>query len=147
MDADNGISVEEQKSEVVKVKRLLSKASKQMTGKPGYPEFIVSSLRDGAFAILIECKPSTSKHKSKKGNDPVNYAVDGAIHYAQFLAEKFTVVAVAVSGTTDSSLKISNYLIAAGTTEAKPLVNEAGTTFLHWFHSMIITDLPHSTPM
>ena len=126
MEVDNGISVEEQKSEVVKIKRLLSRASKQMTGKPGYPEFIVSSHMDSAFAILVECKPNTSKHQSKNGNDPVHYAVDGAIHYAQCLAEKFTIVAVGVSGITKSSLKVSNYLIAAGTREVKPLVNEKG---------------------
>ena len=35
-------------------------------------------------------------------------------------------IAVAVSGTTSSAMKVSNFLMPAGTTEVKTLVNESG---------------------
>ena len=52
-EPDNGISVEEQKSEIKRVKTLLSKASKSKTGKGGYPEFIISSELDPNFIISV----------------------------------------------------------------------------------------------
>ena len=123
---DNGISVEEQKSEIAKVKTLLSKASKNAKGNAGYPEFIISNRKDASFLIVFECKPDVKKHESQAHDKPVEYAVDGVLHYAKHLAKHYTVVAVAVSGATASSVKVSNFLIPAGSTEAKVLVNESG---------------------
>lgn len=127
-EPDNGITVEEQKSEIAKVKGLLGKASKNKKGNAGYPEFIISNSKDTAFLIVFECKLDVKKHKSKAGDKPVDYAVDGVLHYAKHLSKHYTVVAVAVSGTTSSAMKVSNFLIPAGTTEVKPLVNEAEKT-------------------
>jgi type I restriction enzyme M protein len=124
-DPDNGISVEEQKSEIAKVKSLLSKASKNAKGNAGYPEFIISNRKDAAFLIVFECKPDVRKHSSPQKDKPVDYAVDGVLHYARHLAKHFTVIAVAVSGTTTSSMKVSNFLVPAGTVTAKELVNES----------------------
>lgn len=123
---DNGITVEEQKSEIAKVKSLLSKASKNAKGNAGYPEFIISNRKDTAFLIVFECKPNGKKHESPARNRPVEYAVDGVLHYAKHLSKHYTVVAVAVSGTTASSMKVSNFLVPAGGTEAKELVTENG---------------------
>ena len=97
-EPDNGITVEEQKSEIAKVKGLLSKASKNAKGNAGYPEFIISNRKDTAFLIVFECKPEVKKHESPARDKPVEYAVDGAIHYAKHLSKHYTVVAVAVSG-------------------------------------------------
>jgi len=124
-DPDNGISVEEQKSEIAKVKSLLSKASKNPKGNAGYPEFIISNRKDAAFLIVFECKPNVRKHSSPQKDKPVDYAVDGVPHYARHLAKHFTVIAVAVSGTTASSMKVSNFLVPAGTVTAKELANES----------------------
>ncbi|KML70039.1 HsdM family class I SAM-dependent methyltransferase [Pectobacterium peruviense] len=124
--ADNGISIEEQKSEISRVKTLLSKASKNAKGNAGYPEFIISNLKDTAFLIVFECKHDVRKHESQTGNKPVEFAVDGVLHYAKHLAKDYTVVAVAVSGETTSSMKISSFLVPAGTTETKILTNESG---------------------
>ncbi|MDR2173471.1 MAG: N-6 DNA methylase [Burkholderiales bacterium] len=123
---DNGISVEEQKSEIAKVKALLSKASKNAKGNAGYPEFIISNRKDAAFLIVFECKPDVKKHESPARDKPVDYAVDGVLHYARHLARHYTVLAVAVSGATVSSMKVSNFLIPAGSAEVKELVNESG---------------------
>ena len=125
-EQDNGITVEEQKSEIAKVKTLLSKASKNAKGNTGYPEFIISNRKDAAFLIVFECKPNVKKHESTTRDKPVEYAVDGVLHYAKHLAKHYTVVAVAVSGTTASSMKVSNFLIPAGSEEAKELCNESG---------------------
>lgn len=123
---ENGITVEEQKSEIAKVKTLLSKASKNAKGNTGYPEFIISNLKDTAFLIVFECKPDVKKHESPARDKPVEYAVDGALHYAKHLAKQYTVLAVAVSGATASAMKVSNFLIPEGGTDAKELVNESG---------------------
>lgn len=125
-EPDNGVTVEEQKSEIAKVKSLLSKASKNLKGNAGYPEFIVSSQRDTAFLIVFECKHDVKRHESPKRNRPVDYAVDGVLHYSSCLAKHYTVVAVAVSGSTASSMKVSNFLFPAGATMARELANESG---------------------
>lgn len=126
-EPDNGISVEEQKSEIAKVKSLLSKASKNAKGNAGYPEFIISNRKDTAFLIVVECKPNVKKHESSGRGKPVEYAVDGVLHYAKHLATHYTVLAIAVSGATTSAMRVSNFLVPAGTSDPKNLANEAGT--------------------
>lgn len=126
IEPDNGITVEEQKSGIAKVKSLLSKASKNAKGNAGYPEFIVSNHKDTAFLIVFECKPHPKKHESAGRDKPIEYAVDGALHYAKHLAKHYTVLAVAVSGTTTSAMRVSNFLVPAGSKEIKPLMNESG---------------------
>lgn len=123
---DNGITIEEQKSEIAKVKSLLSKASKNSKGNTGYPEFIISNSKDTAFLIVFECKSDVKKHESAGKNKPVDYAVDGVLHYARHLAKHYTVVAVAVSGNPETAKKVSTFLIPAGSTEVKDLVTEGG---------------------
>jgi len=123
---DNGITIEEQKSEIARLKGLLSKASKNDKGNAGYPEFIISSLKDTSFLIVFECKPDVKKHESQNRDKPVEYAVDGVLHYAKHLSKHYTVLAVAVSGTTASNMKVSNFLYPCGGSTPKELVNESG---------------------
>ncbi len=128
-EPDNNITIEEQKSEIQRVKKLLSKSSKKGTGNGGYPEFIVSNSLDTDFIIVVECKASIKDHISKdypENSDTIKYAVDGVLHYAKHLSKDYTVLAIAVSGTKADSLKISNYLIPAGSENVKTLTNEAG---------------------
>ena len=124
--ADNGITIEEQKSEIAKVKSLLSRSSKNLQQNPGYPEFIISNLKDSGFIIVVECKADTKKHESTDRGQAAAYAVDGVIHYAKCLSKQFTVVAVAVSGSTLSSSRVSTFLVAAGSEAVKELTNESG---------------------
>lgn len=126
-EKENGITVEEQKSEISQVKKILNKASKNNKGNSGYPEFIVSDLKDPSFLIVIECKHDVKKHESSERDKPVDFAVDGVLHYAKHLAKDYTVLAVAVSGATKSAMKVSNFLVPCGTSDAKPLTNESGT--------------------
>lgn len=101
--------IEEQKSDITSIQNLLKNASKKNTGKEGYPEFIISS-KDQEFVIVIECKKSIKKHESSNRDIPVDYAVDGVLHYASFLKEGFNVIAIGVSGSREDSIKISNFL-------------------------------------
>ncbi len=125
-DADNGIVIEEQKSQIKRVQSLLKTASKAKTGKTGYPEFIISWDSDPNFLIVVECKADEKKHQSKSLDKAKDFAVDGVLHYARHLSKEFSVLALAASGTTKDSLKISNFLIPCGTIEHKALTNEAG---------------------
>ncbi len=119
--------VEEQKSHVEEVKKLLKGASKTGKGGIGAPEFIISTSETPDFLIVFECKADVKHHESKDKNKPVEYAVDGVLHYAKRLAKSFNVIAIAVSGQTKSSLKISNFIFPKESESHKVLVNKAGT--------------------
>lgn len=121
------IRVEEQRSQIEEIKKLLSGSGKSGKGGIGSPEFIVSTPKTPDFVIIFECKADTKYHESKHRNKPVEYAVDGVLHYAKNLSKSYNVIAVAVSGQTKSSLKISNFIFPKETHEAKDLVNKAGT--------------------
>lgn len=124
--ADNGVVIEEQKSQIKRVQNLLKTASKANTGKGGYPEFIITWESDPNFLIVVECKADTKYHESPDLDKPKDYAVDGVLHYAKRLSKEYTVLALAVSGASDDFTKVSNYLIPCGSNEHKLLTNEDG---------------------
>lgn len=118
----NGILVEAQKSDNVDIARLLKGASKTGKGGKGAPEFIVTSTAYPDLVLVVECKASVADHESPGLDQPVDFAVDGAIHYAKHLAKRYNVIAIAASGQTKKELKLSAYLVSKGSSEAKPLV-------------------------
>lgn len=118
------ILVEEQKSEIEAVRKLLKDASKAGGGGKGAPEFIISSTQSPDFLVIIECKASTKDHQSATLSDPVRYAVDGVLHYASKLSREFNVIAIAVSGQTISSLKISTFIHTKGAKQARELLTK-----------------------
>lgn len=93
------VKFEEQRSLIPRVKKCLSKASKKGTGRPGYPEFIVTIPTLPDDIIVIECKADEVFHESKNRDSPTDYALDGVQHYAKFLSNEFNVIGIAVSGT------------------------------------------------
>jgi len=103
---DQKIDVEEQKSKNSEIVKLLSRASKSGKGA-GYPEFIITK-QNSDVLLVIECKASTKFHESERKDNPRDYAVDGVLHYASFLKEKYHVIAIAISGTKDNP-RISTY--------------------------------------
>ncbi len=113
------VRFDEQKTSISKAKACLSKASKSLTGKSGFPEFIVSFPALPDDIIVIECKADAKAHRSKLGDDPSGYAVDGALHYSAFLAQEYNVISIAVSGTDPKSLKISSFYQKYNETEVK----------------------------
>jgi len=123
---DDAIVVEEQKSHIEEVKKLLKGASKTGKGGIGAPEFIISTPNTPDFLVIFECKASLKNHESPNRSKAKDYAVDGVLHYAKKLSKSFNVIAIAVSGETSSSLKISNFIHPKGLEEAKRLENKSG---------------------
>lgn len=126
-DEDNGITIEEQKSENATIKKLLKSASKTGGRGAGYPEFIIQSSKTKDFIIIVECKLSTKFHESPSMDRVKDFAVDGVLHYASFIAKEYNVIAVAVSGQNFSEAKISTFLFPKKSTTPKELTNTAGT--------------------
>jgi type I restriction enzyme M protein len=121
-----GQRVEEQTSTLPLIRRDLSAASKAGTGA-GRPEFIVTFPEDSPnLVIIVECKADTSKHESPTRSLPAEYAVDGVLHYAGFLARHFDVIAIAVSGTNASHMRVSTYRQLKGTSSAEQLPSPHG---------------------
>lgn len=118
--------VEEQKSQIEEVKKLLKGASKTGKGGIGAPEFIISTSETPDFLIIYECKADTKHHASEKHNRPKDFAVDGVLHYSKKLSKSFNVICVAVSGQTKSGLKVSTFIHPKGSENAKELTNKSG---------------------
>lgn len=88
------IKFERESSTVDEIKEALKTASKRKTGEVGRPEFIAYS---GEFILIIEDKKDTKKQRllsesdSSKLDDSidacVNFAENGALHYAQHIAK------------------------------------------------------------
>lgn len=49
------------------------------------------------------------KHQSEDLNRPNGYAVDGILYYAKFLKQEYNVIAVAISGTSASNVKVDTF--------------------------------------
>jgi type I restriction enzyme M protein len=91
------IKLEEQRTTHKIIKELLKTASKRETGKSGFPEFIITVPSIMDLVIIIECKPDLKLHKNKTKNVcPGKYAVDGVLHYSNFLKRDFNVIAISV---------------------------------------------------
>ena len=120
------VLIEEQKSQIEEVKKLLRGASKTGKGGIGAPEFIISTQDTPDFLIIYECKADTKYHESTNHNKPKDYAVDGVLHYSKNLSKSFNVVSIAVSGQTKSGLKVSAFIQAKESEKAKPLTNKSG---------------------
>jgi len=115
--SNNIIHIEEQASDITKIDKLLKSASKKGTGK-GRPEFIITYNKNADLLIVIECKADITKHESPNRDKYSDFAVDGVLLYASFLAKEFDVLAIAVSGETKQELKVSHFLHLKG--ERKP---------------------------
>jgi len=114
-------TIEEQKSSIPKIDKLLKNASKKGS-KKGYPEFIISSLKNNPdLIIVVECKANISKHQSSTLDKYDGYAVDGVLLYASFLSKEYDVLAIGVSGQTSQELEVSHYLYLKGEKEPVPI--------------------------
>jgi type I restriction enzyme M protein len=151
-DAASDIQVDEQKSNIEAVKRLLKAASKSGGTGAGAPEFIISSPSSADFLVLIECKADVKDHCSPMvqylldgvtSSEPDDvrtkriqrYAADGALHYARSLSREYNVIALGVSGETKKSGVISTYLWAKGAKRPKELCAKSGAAldkFIPW---------------
>lgn len=105
--------IEEQRSDNPRITKLLSLASKRGPGR-GLPEFIIQYKENPDFLILVECKADPAKHESKDHEKYGDYAVDGALLYSSYLSREYDVLAIAVSGETKKTLRVSHFLWLRG---------------------------------
>lgn len=122
-DENNSISVEEQKSGNPLITKCLRRASKSGGRGFGRPEFLIGSIENSRFIIVIECKADVKKHESEERNKFAEYAVDGVLLYAAHLATEYNVIAIAVSGQNRNELKISTFIHAKGANVAQVLID------------------------
>jgi type I restriction-modification system DNA methylase subunit len=113
----DSIIVEEQSSDNLKIKKLLTTASKSGLGG-GYPEFIIQYKNNPDFIIVVECKADITKHESANRDKYSDFAVDGALLYSSYLSKDFDVLVIAVSGETNENKKISHFLQVKGDKKA-----------------------------
>jgi type I restriction enzyme M protein len=133
-----GIHVEKQASDSPRVAKLLEHASKQGDGA-GRPEFIIRSDRFPNFLIVIECKADLQHHESPKRNRPKDFAVDGVLLYASYLAKEFDVLAIAVSGQTKDDLKISYFYHLQGQATAVDAQDFHGFLSIDEYHEAFLS--------
>ena len=129
---DEAIVVEEQKSDSAKIDKLLKNASKRGY-KQGYPDFILQSQRHPELLLVLELKADVRRHASATLDHYADYAVDGALLYASFLAKEFDVLAIGVSGESDEELRISHYLQLKEEKTAHPIFGGRLLTFDEYF--------------
>jgi type I restriction-modification system DNA methylase subunit len=137
---DPNIVVEEQKSDSPKIAKLLKHASKKGSCQ-GYPEYIVTSKANSEFIIVVECKADTAHHVSEHLDKYADYAVDGALLYASFLAREFDVLAIAVSGQTPSELRISQYVQLKGLRTATPYFGDRILRFERYYDGLMHSNI------
>jgi hypothetical protein len=116
----------EQTSDDPRIRRALARATKGTGGGAGKPEFIVTLPDLPDLVIVVECKASTRKHQSANRDKPKDYAVDGVLLYAKHLSTDFDVIALAVSGTTTSDLRVSSFRQLRGAKSYDDLANDDG---------------------
>lgn len=110
-----------------RVRRLLTSASKKSGGKGrGVPDFAMTSSDHPNIVVVYECKSDVRYHETEDHSSAADFAVDGALHYADFLSKEFDVIAVGVSGQTADELRVSCYKRLRGTDEAEPLLDQYG---------------------
>ena len=137
---DDFIIIEEQKSDYLRIDKLLSTASKKGKGK-GYPEFIVRSEKYSNFIIVVECKADVSKHESENRDKYSDYAVDGALLYSTFLSKDFDVLSIAVSGETKSNLRISQFIQLKSSHKVHSFLGNKILGFEECFDAFLNSDL------
>lgn len=117
------IDMEEQKSDNIKINKLLITASKKGNGH-GYPEFLITYKTNPNLIIVIECKADITKHESKNRDKYSEFSVDGALLYASYLSKDFDVIAIAVSGENKNNIKISHFLHLKGERKATEIFDD-----------------------
>lgn len=106
---EEDVIIEQKSSSNPIIDKLLKNASKKGNGK-GFPDCIIQYKKDTNFVIVIEDKADKNYHESETHKEYDKYAVDGALLYSSYLSKAYDVLAIGVSGTNESDLKISHYL-------------------------------------
>ncbi len=126
-DDPDTVIVEKQQSMVEAIRSALAKAGKGGKGGRGYPEFIITAPNTPDMVVVIECKADVKFHESPNRDKPIEYSVDGVLHYARQLAPFYTTIAIAVSGNRKTN-RWSFMLLPKGEGEPSALRSPTGAT-------------------
>lgn len=100
---------------------IFRKSSKKQNGERGTPDYVVIKKNSNTI-VIIECKGNLKYHSKKENinnyekegygtpNDTINYAIDGALWYAQFLKDRYDIVTIAVSGITELESRVTSFI-------------------------------------
>ncbi|WP_335996030.1 HsdM family class I SAM-dependent methyltransferase [Fusobacterium polymorphum] len=100
---------------------IFRKSSKKQNGERGTPDYVIIKKNSNTI-VIIECKGNLKYHSKKENinnyekegygtpNDTINYAIDGALWYAQFLKDRYDVVTIAVSGITELESRVTSFI-------------------------------------
>ena len=124
-DDPDTVIVEKQLSAIEAIRTALAKAGKGGKGGRGLPEFIITSINTPDMVVVIECKAEVKHHESPNRDKPVEYAVDGVLHYARYLSPNYTTIAIGVSGNKKSN-RWSFMLVPKGEVEPRELSSPTG---------------------
>ncbi len=122
----------------VLLKRLeLEEAGETEKGKSWKPDFHLEIFGDGKIPVLIENKLGVNKLSAVNGDkiksdikSVKNFAVNGAIHYAQcaIMSKKYSeAIAIGISGSNASNVTIKVYYVFGATDETYKLVDSYAT--------------------
>lgn len=142
-ESTNSVTVEEQQSDLPKIKKMLKYASKKGVGC-GYPEFIIRSSKHPNLLILIECKPDPCKHKSETSDKYAEYAVDGVLLYASYCSKEYDVLAIAVSGQTKKEMIISHHLMLKESNDHHDIFNDKILSFEEYSKGIISSPVKYN---
>ena len=103
------------------LRECFSKASKKMTEHMGTPDFVIVN-KEKDIIIVIECKENVLFHQTHDnletyredigGADIVSaYCINGALHYALYVAHQYDVIAIAASGISEDNFRFSSFYI------------------------------------
>lgn len=126
-DPHVGLDVKEQKSGDPDIEKRLKHASKSKKGVgPGRPEFFIRSAIAPDFLIVVECKPDARHLRSTNLDQPKDYALDGALHYAKHLSSGYDVIAIGAAGQTKKDFKVATYRWFKGQAQPEELKDQRG---------------------
>lgn len=106
------------------LENVFKKASKSQNGdSKGTPDFIVTC-KASQCIVIIECKADEKNHGrfedvleyvgegySAKPEDTQKYAIDGALWYGSHLTYKYDVIAIAISGQSETTIRVTSFVL------------------------------------
>jgi hypothetical protein len=87
----------ESKTDIADINDLFKTASKTSSGHIGRPDMLIYN-KDSNYIIIVECKRDKKYVRSTYDNKPVDFAVDGTLHYMKYTRNKFHTIGVSLAG-------------------------------------------------
>lgn len=148
-----GIPADTQGSNIVEINNALKTASKHQTGKAGFPEYTAVV---GDFVLVMEDKADRANLCLKESDGTISlavqattdYAVNGALHYAQHILEKTTyskIFAFGNAGDSKHHILQPVFVDASGykwLPEVQTFENFSASHILEYYKRLVLEETP-----